>query len=186
MPELIFLSSCNSWFSIRARLDWCEIFGPLYFGWETLTAFSINLWPPQRKLLPKEFTLIHLPWIFAGLRTEKKSQWLEINSLSILIFLYACWAVCTVCKALMINTIIHTLMQNVSKKHDFSSFCFSRWLLPMSKSSFIILKMAYYCFVKLGKELYLWYILQILDSEILYIQNYLCQIKTNEVQIVYM
>ena len=38
-------SSYNHWFSIKAKLDWCAIFGPLYFGWETwiVTGFACSL-----------------------------------------------------------------------------------------------------------------------------------------------
>ena len=57
-----------------------------------------------------------------------------------------------------INDQYHNSYSNAecSKKHDFSSFCFSRWLLPvefsMSKIIFIILKMIFYWVAILGKE----------------------------------
>ena len=57
-----------------------------------------------------------------------------------------------------INDQYHNSYSNAecSKKHDFSSFCFSRWLLPVefsiSKIIFIILKMIFYWVAILGKE----------------------------------
>ena len=84
-----------------------------------------------------------------------------------------------------INDQYHNSYSNAEcfKKAWFFFFLCFQMDAPNVKIIFIILKMTFYCFVELGKELYLWYILQTLDSEVLYILKLcpkgrtLCQIK---------